>query len=168
MKALSIHQPWASLIAEGHKTIETRTWKTNYRGPLAVHASKTGSDSNARSLWIDVFMSRASKTIGIFPWKFPRGQIIATCTLHDIVCYTPQKFINGYGKHLCPPGKYYQHGLYGWVLTDIKKLDTPIPCKGQLGLWELCCNNCKFHRGCEKELHICVPSTYFCADWQRR
>ena len=39
MKALSLRQPWASLIANGRKTIETRTWRTHYRGPLAIHAS---------------------------------------------------------------------------------------------------------------------------------
>ncbi len=39
MKALSLRQPWASLIADGRKTIETRTWRTRYRGPLAIHAS---------------------------------------------------------------------------------------------------------------------------------
>ena len=39
MKALSLRQPWASLIADGHKTIETRTWRTHYRGLLAIHAS---------------------------------------------------------------------------------------------------------------------------------
>ena len=39
MKALSLRQPWASLIADGRKTIETRTWRTYYRGPLAIHAS---------------------------------------------------------------------------------------------------------------------------------
>ena len=41
MKALSIKQPWASLIASGIKTIETRTWKTDYRGPLLICSSKT-------------------------------------------------------------------------------------------------------------------------------
>lgn len=40
MKALTLHQPWASLIAAGVKTIETRSWSTRYRGPLAVHAGK--------------------------------------------------------------------------------------------------------------------------------
>ena len=39
MRALSLRQPWASMIADGSKTIETRTWRTNYRGPLAIHAS---------------------------------------------------------------------------------------------------------------------------------
>ena len=136
MKALSIKQPWATLIAEGYKTIETRTWAVKYRGPLAIHASKTGSNSEARTLWIDLYKTRISPNLGMFPWKFPRGQIIATCTLKEIVRYGPQKFIDDYEKHLCLPGKYYQHGLYGWILTDIKPLDTPIPCKGRLRLWE--------------------------------
>lgn len=40
MKALSIKQPWANLIASGEKTIETRTWRTSYRGPLLIVSSK--------------------------------------------------------------------------------------------------------------------------------
>lgn len=38
MKAITLHQPWASLIAVGAKRIETRSWSTRYRGPLAIHA----------------------------------------------------------------------------------------------------------------------------------
>jgi hypothetical protein len=38
MKALTLYQPWASLVALGHKTVETRKWATTYRGPLAIHA----------------------------------------------------------------------------------------------------------------------------------
>lgn len=44
MKALSVRQPWASLIAGGHKTIEWRSWRTNYRGPLLICAGKTPDD----------------------------------------------------------------------------------------------------------------------------
>jgi len=40
MKALSIKQPWANMIASGEKTIETRTWSTEYRGPLLIVSSK--------------------------------------------------------------------------------------------------------------------------------
>jgi len=40
MKAISLKQPWATLIASGKKTIETRTWPTNYRGDLLICASK--------------------------------------------------------------------------------------------------------------------------------
>lgn len=40
MKAISLWQPWASLIAAGVKSIETRGWPTNYRGQIAIHAAK--------------------------------------------------------------------------------------------------------------------------------
>ncbi|MDX5091650.1 ASCH domain-containing protein, partial [Lactobacillus crispatus] len=40
MKAITIHQPWATLIALGEKQFETRSWETKYRGPLAIHAGK--------------------------------------------------------------------------------------------------------------------------------
>ena len=40
MKALTLTQPWASLVACGAKTIETRSWRTPYRGPVAIHAAK--------------------------------------------------------------------------------------------------------------------------------
>jgi len=41
MKCLSVKQPWANLIASGQKTIETRTWETDYRGDLVIVSSKT-------------------------------------------------------------------------------------------------------------------------------
>jgi activating signal cointegrator 1 len=40
MKALTLTQPWATLVAIGAKKIETRSWRTDYRGPLAIHAAK--------------------------------------------------------------------------------------------------------------------------------
>lgn len=40
MKALSLWQPWATLIANGAKQIETRSWSTSYRGPILIHAAK--------------------------------------------------------------------------------------------------------------------------------
>lgn len=43
MKALTLWQPWASLVALGVKTIETRSWSTGYRGPLAIHAASTNA-----------------------------------------------------------------------------------------------------------------------------
>jgi len=50
MKALSIKQPWAYMIVLGHKPVENRNWKTDYRGPLYIHASKTWDQNGAE--WI--------------------------------------------------------------------------------------------------------------------
>jgi hypothetical protein len=46
MKALTLYQPWATLVAVGAKRIETRSWSTKYRGPLAIHVSKNKSQLN--------------------------------------------------------------------------------------------------------------------------
>lgn len=135
MKALSIRQPWASLIAEGYKTIELRTWKTNYRGPLAIHASKQDS-SNEVYLALDHYLEPRQAFLDCF--IKPRGRIIAMCNLIDIISFgVSRKAYSKYEKkHLCPL-EYFEFIPYGWVLVGVKPLDTPIPCKGQLGLFEV-------------------------------
>jgi hypothetical protein len=52
MKAITLHQPWATLVAIEQKKIETRSWPTSYRGPLAIHAAKTMPDY--KEAWINL------------------------------------------------------------------------------------------------------------------
>ena len=70
MKVLTIKQPFASLIAEGYKEYEFRTWKTKYRGPLLIHAG-LGVDKEA--------MKRYEK----LNLNYPKGKIIAKVNLTD-------------------------------------------------------------------------------------
>lgn len=92
MKALTIRQPWASLIAHGVKTIETRSWSTEYRGPLAIHAGR------ARPPVIDFGRWSVPPVVGaLCEWgqegerpllrriDMPLGAVVATCTLADVV-----------------------------------------------------------------------------------
>ena len=73
MKAISIKEPWASLILNGHKTIETRTWKTTYRGKLLLCASKKPKSSLsgmgfAIADLIDIrLMTKEDEKIGMLP-----------------------------------------------------------------------------------------------------
>ena len=75
MKCISLMQPWATLIAKGSKKIETRSWKTNYRGELYIHASQRTDKS-----FIKPSFSKALKDETI-----PNGVIIAKCKLVDCV-----------------------------------------------------------------------------------
>ena len=83
MKTLTLHQPWASLVAVGAKTIETRSCPTKYRGRLAIHAATrkpTMDDVYAPTLaegW------RRLDGAGLVP--LPLGAIVATCKLVDVV-----------------------------------------------------------------------------------
>lgn len=97
MKVLTLHQPWASLIALGVKSIETRSWSTKYRGPLAIHAGA----KKPRNVWAqdtpDVYdpiamgryleISEDVHGTGsfLYEWRGSLGAIVATCTLVDVV-----------------------------------------------------------------------------------
>jgi|HubBroStandDraft_1064217.scaffolds.fasta_scaffold388191_1 hypothetical protein len=84
-RALSLHQPWASLVALGVKTIETRSWSTKYRGPLAIHAAKRQPSAKEAILLLEA----AVCTTQVLPliWAreplIPYGAVVATCELVD-------------------------------------------------------------------------------------
>ena len=87
MKVISLLQPWASLIALGEKKIETRSWKTDYRGPLLIHASKSLEFANIA--WEEPFYTALKPFHNVVNGKasiqHPIGVIIAKCNLVDCV-----------------------------------------------------------------------------------
>ena len=147
MKCLSIMEPFATLIAMNEKKIETRSWKTNYRGKLAIHASKNiNKDSKQYCLKNDYIKILKDKYVIInennkVQYNFDFGHIIATCDLID--CVQMKELHEDYaiiengmkviGNELEFGG--YEPGRYAWILDNIKMLDKPIEAKGQLGIW---------------------------------
>ena len=80
MKAITIWQPWASLLACGGKRFETRSWATSYRGPIAIHAAKKDVFDALALIPVPVALEM-KKLIGA-EWKdLPTGAVIATATL---------------------------------------------------------------------------------------
>jgi hypothetical protein len=158
MKALTLTQPWASLVAIGAKQIETRSWSTNFRGPLAIHAAK-GFPRGAQDftyekavrdcllagpLEIKVYRSRYSGG-GIYrlDTQLPRGAVVATCNLLDCVPTEARGCLAGvfsdYPELDTPQEQAFgdfSAGRWCWVLEDIKMFPKAIPAKGALGLWE--------------------------------
>ena len=154
MKALSLWQPWASAIAAGAKTIETRHWATSYRGPLAIHAAKRKVkyeliDFGCWWSWCAALgISMGSRYLGDI---LPFGAIVAVCTLVD--CKITESFTQGEldTQHYSPTATAHNSintwtermmgdfslGRFGWVLRDIKPLSEPIPYRGQQGLFEI-------------------------------
>ncbi len=140
MKALTIIQPWATLLASGKKRCETRSWKTNYRGEILIHAG--GMKYNYFS---DV--CQCSKTLmghfrdaGIggdedmqaLPFKAIIGKArLVNCVLIDrltaeLICKQhPEEFAFG----------NFAPGRYAWVMEDAVLFDKPIPASGKQGLW---------------------------------
>lgn len=139
MKALTLTQPYASLVACGAKKVETRSWKTSYRGPLAIHAAKTFAGiGGMNGAWGFYFVNGVHDVLrSHFGYKSPRdlplGAVVATVELVDVdttwnVGQSIDNFERIYGD--------YGPGRYAWVLENLKRLDTPIPAKGRQGLWE--------------------------------
>ena len=127
MKVLSIKEPFASLIKEKVKLIETRSWKTNYRGIIYIHASLKK---------INTKDERIKKLLKIIPDKqMQYGNIICKCILEDCI-YMDKDFINKIKKdkqeYLCG---HYEIGRYAWILKVVEVLKKPLPAKGRLGIW---------------------------------
>lgn len=149
MKALTLHQPWASLIALGVKTIETRSWSTKYRGPLAVHAGSrqvhTGQFFMLARDAVRFGQITREQEAEFRALDVPLGAIVATCELVDVVpmevcnerrthvcesggaliLHSPldQPFPDGETEHLIDDQRPYGDftpGRYAWLLDDIK------------------------------------------------
>jgi len=132
MKAITLTQPWATLVAIGVKRIETRSWRTFYRGPLAIHASKRISDSEFRDFNGET-ISLVLEAHDIHSFHdLPLGVIVATCTLVRILRIYPDNV------PAVPEFCFgdYTAGRWAWYLSDVKALAEPVPAKGNLGLWE--------------------------------
>lgn len=123
MKVLTIRQPWASLIMAGLKEYEFRSWKTNYRGEILIHAGKT----------IDREAGKRLKKY--LPDKLPTGKILGKVELMNCSKVTPQ-FLRELRK--INPDIYEKTVFkeeYAWNVTVLEKFDKPIDTKGKLGLW---------------------------------
>lgn len=115
MLALSLWQPWASLIYDERKKIETRHWPLRHRGLLAIHAAmKVDKD--------------ACLDFGYDPLTIPRGAVL--CAVYMYACVQ-------FPNDLAPPDSYgdFYEGRYGFLMRMIDKFAKPIPAKGHQGIW---------------------------------
>lgn len=83
MKAITIWQPWASLLATGAKQYETRSWATSYRGPIAIHAAKKDI-SDVLHILPRHLANKMKETIGTELKDLPTGSVIATAELVNV------------------------------------------------------------------------------------
>lgn len=147
MKAITIKQPWATLIALGEKQFETRSWTTKYRGELAIHAGKNIDKVACQEESIKSTLAKHGYTVD----NLPTGAVIATAQLagnyriydtadngvHIVRCPN-DKYDFEKVEFICKPESdfgFYSEGRYAWELTDVQRMPEPIPAKGQLSLW---------------------------------
>lgn len=127
MRAISLHQPWASAIVAGIKKIETRSWHTDYRGPLAIHAALKLVLPN------DMKFLSVLEEHGLLGKSLPRGAILGWTELQDCRLMTAEN-INQVDPVERLLGQY-EPGRYMWMLGDFHALEKPVPFRGKLGLF---------------------------------
>lgn len=122
VKAITIWEPYASAIANGLKKYETRTWKTNYRGKVAIHASIKKLDTPRSDL---------AKSYKLSDLRF--GQFVAIADLTDCVLMT-KEFINSQTDQEKAFGNW-NIGNYAWKLENIQIIDKKEIVHGKQGFW---------------------------------
>lgn len=131
MKAISLWQPWASLIVMGLKTYETRSWHTSYRGELLICAAKKKS-ADQKTYWEYISDEHINN-----PQEFdslPFGCAIVIVNLTNCIKMTPQ-FINSQSEVERDCGDW-SIGRFAWKLENIRRVEN-IPVKGAQGLFNV-------------------------------
>jgi hypothetical protein len=158
MKALTLYQPYASLIACGVKTIETRSWSTPYRGLLAIHAAKTVPwewEEEGAGLCERFKEQLGGRVLGDRHSLFggnvlPMSAIVAVADFTACLPTTDDD-----EEYLCQleSGKFQNHRIFiseenrltgnfssdrfGWCLSNIRALKNPVPARGNRGIWDV-------------------------------
>ena len=122
LKALSFHQPYAELILQGRKTIETRSWRTAHRGLFALHAA-----------WkVD---GEIAKLYDLHPESLISGALVGTAEIVDMIEFDDELWAALRDQHLVPDE---QHNFrVGWRIANPRRLLKPIPIRGLPGLFPL-------------------------------
>ena len=114
MKAISVKQPWAWAIVAGYKDVENRSRRTNFRGPLLIHAGLTLDPLGFQFLW-DRGLYKS------LPAELPQGGLVGTVEVVD--CN------KGYDSEWAFAGHWH------WVLKRPREFRNLLPCPGRLGMF---------------------------------
>ena len=129
LTAITLHQPWASLVAKGWKQYETRDWPTNHRGPIVIHAGRKPKGKQE--------LREHDKVVASFKDLLnedcPYSSVIAIAELTDVICMT-EEFIKEQSPTELRCGNWAV-GRYAFKLENVRPL-APIPAIGKQGLWK--------------------------------
>ncbi len=159
MKTVSIKQPYASLVVEGIKNIENRSWKTNFRGRVLVHSSAKMVNNLRNDSCFSHLFSEEQRAAIYGTWEvkdmwaniLPFSSIIGSVEIVDCVvnhpsiwaektfCTHPEDCKDS-NQRRCINGCIYCAKVYNWVLANPVKYNYPLQnIKGKLSLWDFPC-----------------------------
>lgn len=133
MKATTLWQPLASMVALGAKTLETRSWTTMHRGSLAIHAAKNTPPRAYEEFLSDPRRADLLRRYNLTWDDLPRGAIVATVRLVDV--YKTDCGLDWIDSTNMMLGDY-SPGRYVWKLTELWTAPLPLYCTGGQRLWD--------------------------------
>jgi len=147
VKAISLWQLWAHLIAIGAKAYETRSWSTPYRGLMAIHAAKHWTSHMLAQCYTEPFRTILARSgtrfpvrwewcdtpdLWIPPWGF--GVVVAVADLVDV--RPTHEVLPQLGPNEVAFGDF-SHDRFAWEYRDVTRLTEAVPCPGRQGLFTL-------------------------------
>jgi len=131
MKAITLLQPWASLMALDKKRFETRSWPTTIRGMVAIHSSKS-FNKDCRGICSDHPFNHY-----VSDWsKLPTSCIVSVGELVKCIGTESLRLFDDLSPEELAFGDYHP-GRFVHVYKNLRALAVPIHCKGHLGYWQL-------------------------------
>lgn len=128
MKVITLIQPWATLIILEEKQIETRSWPTNIRGTIGIHAGKKID----KKVFDDPVYKEVFAQHNITPQNIITSAIIGTCEIVDV--QKTESLISNISNKEVIFGDYSPN-RYGWILSNINPIEPIKNIKGMLGFW---------------------------------
>lgn len=126
IKAVTVYEPWAGLIARQFKEYETRSWYTPYRGPLVIHSGKREPMVEEMAVIEDALGKNYFLLMNF-------GCGLCVCEL--VHCYPVEAVRDRMTMREYKLGNY-SNGRYAWHMKVLKVFERPIPMRGQQGLWD--------------------------------
>jgi hypothetical protein len=142
MKCLSLKQPFATLVMIGAKRVETRSWPTAHRGPLAIHAARHFGPAARALCEREPFRARLKAAGYPAADRLPLGALLGTVDVTD--CRPAAGLGVDPASEEAALGDF-RPGRWGWVLDNVSRLLRPVPCAGRLRLFDVAH---RFRRGC--------------------
>jgi len=135
MKALSLHQPWATLVILGIKRLETRAWQTDHTGRLAIHASRTFSPAGRQLFRQAPFRSLLAEAGFALEGDLPRGALLGTVLLQRCL-RTEEMDLDALADVDRAVGNFGP-GRWVWFLEQPEPFVRPISYRGKLGVFSV-------------------------------
>lgn len=137
MRAITLTQPWATLVVLGLKQYETRSWRPKYAtcGDLAIHAAKEFPQEARSRCYQEPFVTALARGGYTKPSDLPRGAIVGVAWLTGIQRVSDLD-LNMMSETEIAFGDYAP-GRFAWRLIGAVRCAEPVPARGSLGIWDV-------------------------------